>query len=533
MIFCGDFCSFFLSNFGMILSMKTQEKSLPIITETDSATLQSMLLESYKENAFLEEQVAWFTRQLFGKKSEKIVSDINIMQLEFEGFSAKEMSGSAPEESTSNPKQSTRRKQVRDGKDAIKLPPNLPVKTIFIDIPEADKICKETGLPLVRIGEEVTYKLAHIPGSYFIKEIVRPKYANPNIEEQGIIYAPLPTTIFPKCRADDSLLADIIVKKFADHLPLYRISEILGRENIDISRKLLSQWVVRCGFELAPLYNEMLKKVLKSGNIFVDESPVDFQTNNGIQKGYMWVIVGGNEKNPPYRVYDFAENRCHKHIFETLKNYKGMLHSDKYGAYVTLSKDGKITWSPCWAHIRRYFFEVESGDLEFCKWVLRKIRYLYMLERVAWSRSSEERLKIRREKEIPIIDEIIKKIKEKDATNGCLPKSKFSKALNYFIGLIPHLKNYTQHAYAHLDNNVAERAIRPLAIGRKNWLFFGSLNAGECSAVIFSLIQTCRGLDINPREYLEDIFRRLPDHNAQKLEELLPDQWLLNRQKAT
>ena len=278
------------------------------------------------------------------------------------------------------------------------------------------RILELRGLPLQKIGEERTYKLAHKPGSYFVKEFIRPKYANSNKEEQEVFCAELPTTIFPKSKADDSLLAEVLVKK--------------------------------------------------------------------------------------------------------------------YRAYVTLSKNGDIIWMPCWAHIRRYFFEVESGDLDFCNWILRQIRYLYMLERVAWSRSQEERIKIRQEKEGPIIDLLIKKIKERAIKGDYLPKSKFSKALNYFIGLIPHLKNYTNHEFTRIDNNVAERAVRPLAIGRKNWLFFGSLEAGHHASVIISIIQTCRGLNINPREYLEDIFKRLPDYNAKKVYELLPDQWLSNRQKS-
>ena len=509
--------------------MKTLEKPPLDTPKTELEILRAehaALQVSYSE---VKERLSWLLRQLFGKKSEKVTSGVSSsMQLEFEGFSVETLT--SPIQPDPEPK--PRRKPVRDGKDSIKLPADLPVKTTIIDIPEEDKICKETGLPLVKIGEEITYKLSHTPGSYFIKEFIRFKYANPNREEQGVFCADLPSTIFPKCRADDSVLADILVKKFADHLPLYRISEIMGRDNIGISRKLLSQWVMHCGAALTPLYNEMVKKVISSGNIYVDESPINVQAKGGIQKGYMWVIVGGNESNPPYRIYDFSENRCHDHIFNILHDYKGTLHSDKYGAYVTLAKQEYIIWNPCFAHIRRYFFEVESGDVKFCEWVLRQIRYLYMLERVAWNRSPEERLKIRQEKEVPIIDELIKKIKERFDKLDYLPKSKFRKALNYFIGLIPYLKNYTKHANSRIDNNLAERAIRPLTIGRKNWLFFGSLDAGQHSAVIFSLIQTCRGLGINPREYLEDVFRRLMDHNSQKLEELLPDQWLLARQKS-
>src|SRR5690606_20728300 len=151
--------------------------------------------------------------------------------------------------------------------------------------------------------------------------------------------------------------------------------------------------------------------------------------------------------------------------------------------------------------------------------------YLFMFERIAWTRSEEERLRIRQEKELPIIEELIKAIKDRLVKGEILPKSKFKAALGYFCGLIPYMKNYTKHAWARLDNNVAERAVRPLAIGRKNWLFVGNEDGGEAAGIILSLIQTCRALSINPREYLEDVMRRLMSHNSKKLSELLPDCW--------
>lgn len=152
-----------------------------------------------------------------------------------------------------------------------------------------------------------------------------------------------------------------------------------------------------------------------------------------------------------------------------------------------------------------------------------------MLERVAWNRSKEERLKIRKTKEEPIIDEILEAIKRRLIEGKILPKSNFKKALGYILSLSVYVKNYINHSEARLDNNVAERAIRPLAIGRKNWMFIGSEESGKAAAVLLSLIQTCRGLDINPREYLEDVMRRIMSHNSQKLFELLPDQWAKNR----
>ncbi len=487
---------------------------------------QKEIAELRFENLYLKEQLDWFKRQIFGQKSERIARDLDKAQMLFEGFDVPQASN---KEKTQTVPAHERRKPRRDGQDAIVIPEDLPVKTVILDIPDAEKVCKETGVSLVHIGNETTHKLAHEPGSYYIKEIIRPKYAHPQKPEDGVLTAELPDSLISKCRADESLLAEVVVQKFADHMPLYRIAESMGRVDIQISRKLLSQWMIRCGLALKPLYEVMLELILKGGNVFIDESPVKLQAKEKCKTGYMWVIVGGNESNPAYRVYDFRTNRCHDHVLDILEGYRGGLHSDKYDAYLKLAQEKVITWFPCWVHIRRKFFEAESGDLALRGWVLRKLKYLFMLEKVAWARSPEERLRIRQEKEVPIIDELIQKIKDRLVTGNLLPKSKFREALGYFCGLIPYLKNYTKYPFARLDNNVAERAIRPLTIGRKNWLFFGSENGGEAGAILLSFVQTCRGLGINPREYLEDIFRRLMGHSARKLEELLPDRWLLSR----
>jgi transposase len=484
--------------------------------------LQKENVELRAKIIYLEEQLTWLKRQIFGQKSEHIVSGMS-EQLQFEGF--ENLEKNTKEELQTVPSHQ-RRKPKRNGQDAITLSPDLPVKTVILDIPEKEKFCKETGIPLVKIGEEKTHKLAHEPGSYFIKEIIRPKYAHPQKSELGILTSELPESILTKCQADDSLLAEVITKKFSDHLPLYRIAEIMSREGVGISRKLLSQWVVRCGMALKPLYEEMVRKILSGENIYIDETPVKLLAEGKCNTGYVWVVVGGNESNPPYRIYDFRNNHCHSNVLDILQGYRGHLHSDKYAAYQKLAEQKMITWHPCWSHVRRKFFESESGDPPFRDWVLRKIRYLFMLEKIAWSRSPEERLKIRQDKEAPIIDELIERIKKRLIDGKLLPQSKFRTALGYFCGLIPYLKNYTKYPFARLDNNVAERAVRPLAIGRKNWLFFGSEDGAEAGSILLSFVQTCRGLGINPRAYLEDIFRRLMGHNAQKLEELLPDQWL-------
>ena len=506
-----------------IKSLQNQlvEKDL-IIAEFDRK-----IVERDHKIAYLEEQIEWLKRQIFGKRSERIISDVNQEQLQFDGLA--ELDKEEPLSKTISEHQ--RKKTNRNGQDKIQLPSDLPVETVILDLSEEEKICKETGIALVKIGEEVTFKIAHRPGSYYLKEIIRPKYAHPQKEEAGILTALMPDAIIPKCRADESLLAEIVVKKFSDHLPLYRIAEIMSRDHVIINRRVLSQWVVRLGFELKPLYDVMKQKILESGNIFIDESPVKILASPHTRQGYMWTVVGGQGSDPPYRIYDFKEDRRHNHVWEILGDYQGILHSDKFGAYEKFVKRDGIVWTPCWAHIRRKFFEAEAGDRELREWVLNQIQELFKLEESAWLQPDEDRLKIRQLQEIPIINAMIERIKKRLIEGKILPKSKFKTALGYFCSLIPHIKNYTLHPYARIDNNVAERAIRPLAIGRKNWMFFGSPESGQSGAVLLSLVQTCRGLKINPREYLEDVFRRLPGLNQLRIEELLPDQWQQARKK--
>jgi transposase len=494
------------------------------MTAAAKVTIESLkkeLAEQCAEILYLKEQIAWLTRQIFGKKSERIV-DANSEQLKFDGF---ENAGQQKAETQTIPAHE-RKKRTSTGEDTIKLPDDLPVETTVIDVPEEEKVCKETGVALQKIGEEVSHKLAHRPGSYFLKRIIRPKYAHPKQEEKGVITAPMPDSLLPKCRADESLLADIITRKFVEHLPLYRIAEAFSRDGIIISRRLLSQWVVAVGIALRQLYHAMKERILQSDRLHIDESPVDIFDSPKMSQGFMWVLVGGVGADPPYRLYDFYENRKHENAEKILGSYSGIIHSDKYGAYETYIRKNGNVWCPCWAHIRRKFYEAEMGDPALRTWVLEQIQQLFAIEEIAWTLHPLERIQLRQSQAVPIIDALIDRIKKRLTVGIILPKSKFKEALGYFCSLIPYLKNYTQHASARLDNNPAERAIRPLAIGRKNWLFFGSVQSGEAAATLLSLVQTCRALNINPRTYLEDVCRRIMGHSAQKLYELLPDEWL-------
>jgi len=500
---------------------------------------QDLLQEKDRQISSLQEQVTllteqldWLKKQLFGARSERIVGDLGQQSLPF--AEAEATAGPAPE--TIEEIRYQRHHAVKNrGADTISYPDDLPVERRILDLPEDEKICAETGEPLVRIGEEVTRKLARKAEQFFVIEYVRPKYASRRNPDQGVLTATLPDSIIDRCPADESLLASILVAKFADHLPLYRQAQILRRSEVRISRQTLSKWVLSLGAGLAPLYEVMKTRVLESGVIFVDESPISLQTpgKGRCKKAYMWVYAGGGGGDPPYRFFEFRTSRSHAHVEQTLQEYQGVLHSDKYAAYEKLAKREEIRWCPCLAHVRRKFVEAEGGDPALRRRILRKIRHLFMLERVAWARSPEERLRIRREIEQPVLESLTAIVKERMLAGGLLPKAKFSQALNYYLDLAPHFANYLNHPDARLDNNVAERAIRPLTIGRKNWMFVGSETGGQASATILSLIQTCRNLGINPQEYLEDILRRIMGHPARQIEQLLPDRWLAARQKNT
>ncbi|MBN2428146.1 MAG: IS66 family transposase, partial [Deltaproteobacteria bacterium] len=375
------------------------------------------------QNTLLKEQLAWLTKQIFGSKSERIVADLDGQpSLDFGDL----LSSDPPEEKTEEIHYTRRKPSKNRGADTITYPDDLPVTRIVLDLSPEDKVCPETGKPLVCIGEEISRKLARKAEQFYIIEYVRPKYAAPKNPDLGVRTASLPDAVINRCPADESLLAFILTAKFADHLPLYRLVEILGRSDVRISRQTLCKWVLTLGAALIPLYDTMKDHILKSGVIFADESPIRMQIQGlgRCRQAYMWVYTGGGGGDPPYRFFEFRPNRSHVHPEETLKDFQGLLHSDKYGAYEKLADREDIVWCPCMAHVRRKFVEAESGDPELRRHILRKIRHLFLLERVAWKRLPEERLRIRQEKEKPILVDLTKMVEERLLAGKLLPKSK-------------------------------------------------------------------------------------------------------------
>lgn len=486
----------------------------------------SEVKELKSEIAYLKEQLEWFKRQLFGQKSERFVDEFSNqpeLGLEVTQEEVEEEIEEVP---------AHKRKKSRKGisLNRFEIPDDLPRQEIFIDVDEKDKFCPETGEALVEFRKEECEKLAYKPGSYFVKKYIRPVYKSKSSCSPTITCASLPEMPIEKCRVDVTLLAFILVQKFADHLPLYRIEEIMKRSGINIQRQTLCGWVLKLGELLEPLYDEMFNQVLNGDRLFTDATGMNYlMKGKGSQKGNMWVYCGGEAENPakdpPYLLYEFSENGDHHHTLSRLDKFSGLMHSDAHGAYDKTAQREDIQWQLCLAHARRKFENANGAAPQLRDKVLKLFRELFKNEREAWQMNADQRLKFRQVKQAPIINEVLSICKENLLSGDFTPSMKITKAFQYMYKRKEHCRTFLENPMAVIDNNFSERTVKPLVIGRKNWLFLGNKNSGKSTATILSLVQTCRHLKVNPYDYLVDVLPRIMNHNSQKIGELLPDKW--------
>ena len=471
----------------------------------------------------LKEQLAWFQRQVFGRKSERIVGQPGTTDF-LPGLEPEEPE--EPEEEAAEVAAHTRRQTPRKGSCTLELPDSLERVERTVDVPEAERILPD-GSPMVRIGEDRSEKLAVRPEEFFVLVTVRPRYAAPGQPGLGVLQEPMPGTLIEGSKFDASFIAFVVEEKLAFHMPLYRIQEKLAGRGIRVTRQSLSGVLKTAGERVLPLCDLMTERLFAQKYIFTDSTPVSILDKRKCRTGQVYTYVGGLPNAPPYHVYQFCEDREHRHPTDFLKLFEGVFHADAFAAYETLHADpGRdVRWAACWAHARRYFENATFGDEEFRQWVLRHMRYLFMFERVAWKRKPEERLRIRREHEKPVVEAIFQRLREAVSSPKLLPRSKMATAVCYMLPREENFTLYLRDPNVRMENNTAERSLRKLTIGRKNWMFLGSAAAGKSMAALFSLVQTCRALKIRPWEYLTDIFGRLLDHPASRLEELLPDRW--------
>ena len=497
----------------------------------ENEALRAEVAELRGELARFAEQLAWFQRQVFGRKSERITDLPGTTGL-LPGFALPEPEPH-PEEEPKPVAAHTRRRSRRAGSCTLELPDSLERVERLIDVPEPERTLSD-GSSLARIGEDRSEKLAYRAAEYYVLVTVRPKYALPGEPGLGVVQEPMPGTLVEGSKFDTSFLAHLVEEKFAFHMPLYRIEEKLGGRGIRVTRQALAGVLATCGERVGPLFRLMVERTLGQGCIFTDDTPVRLQDKGKCREARVWTYVGGLPNAPPYHVYQFSEDRSHRHPIGFLEHFAGTIHADAFGAYEKLHADPHrpIQWAACWAHARRKFENAWNGGEDLCAWVLRHMRYLFLYERVAWARGPEERLRIRTERETPIVAEIFRRLREALRAPGLLPKSKTAEAIGYMLPREANFTLYLADPDLRMDNNPAERSLRKLTIGRKNWLFVGSPRAGDSMAALLSLVQTCRAMDIRPWEYLADLFARLLDHPASRLEELLPDQWKAARDEA-
>ena len=480
-----------------------------------------------------EHTIAILQKALFGPRSERIVdpdenqgvfeSILNeVDKLNGENETVPETSGQ--ENQSFLPRRRKKRSSLQD-----LVPDNLPKEEVVIDIPESEKTAPD-GTTLKKIGEERVEKLAYRPGSWYLKVFIYPKYAHPNDALAGIKKAPAPDFAIPGGIFDESFLAWIAYDKCSMHLPLYRQEEAMRCAGINISRQTLSHLYLKSAGLLKPLYELMIRKILSRDIIFTDDTPVRMLApgTGKTRKTYMWVYVGGG-CGPPYRVFEFTLKRNGKCPKKFLKDFKGYVHADAFNGFDQVFACEDITECSCWMHVRRKYIDSLDAPVELRKQVLRLIRNLYRYERAIKNRDREKErdfiLKIRKEKIGPLIDKVFNLTAEALKTGQVLPESNFAGAISYMHNLGDTLKTFLENPYLSPDNGESERALRPLTVGRKNWLFAGSENGGEATAILLSLIQTCRVMNINPSVYLEDVLRRINSHPYNRLEELLPGNW--------
>ena len=471
-----------------------------------------------EEHAELLETLALLRRYLFGPRRERCADDPDqghLFDLPAEP-GPEPLEPAPPDDATpprARPARSPRRARFE----------HLPHIRIEHDLTEAEKTCSCCGAPKVRIGEDESRELEFIPARLEVRVHVLPKYACSKCRD-GVASPPVPPKPTPGGMAGPGLVAFVVVSKFADHLPLYRLEDILTRHGVYLSRSTLGDWVRDAAAVLEPLAALQRDLVLQSPVIWTDDTPVTVLGGEqpGSTKGRFWAYIGDDEH--PYTVYDFTMSRSRDGPAAFLSDYRGFLQADAYGGYdgIFLGSDGGIEEVACWAHARRKFYDARSNAPRQANEILEWIRQLYDIEDRALGWPAAERRALRQRESVPILDRIEAKLDE--LTGRVLPKSAIGKAVTYARNQWAALRRYTSDGRLTIDNNVSERTLRLQAIGRKNWEFVGSAEAGPRAAVLFTILAGAKRHHLEPWAYLRDVLLRLSAGETD-LASLLPDRW--------
>ena len=477
----------------------------------ENRQLQERVIEAEERVASLSQELAELKRLVFGTKSERFEPTASEDQLPlFEG---------APV--TSPPREVTRTRTIDVAKPKRKpfrqvLPGHLPRETIIIE-PEVDTS------QLRKIGEEISETLDYRPGKLVVVSRVRPRYVDPARQERGVLIGDLPARPLEKAIAEPGLLAHTLISKYVDHLPYYRQIEQFKREGITLPSSTIGGWGTASADLLRPLYDQLADRVRQSGYIQADETPIavqDRKKKGKTHRGYYWVYLAPLEG---LVCMDYQKGRGRDGPGEFLKGFRGALQCDGYAAYEVYDNNAEVTTYNCWAHGRRHFFEAQDNAPELAEEALSEIARLYEIERRLRGASAtpDARCRVRQKKALPILESFKRWLE----ANPGLPQSPWGKAVSYTLMRWEKLIRYTEDGRIEIDNNLVENAIRPIALGRKNYLFAGSHAAAQRAAVIYSLLATCKIHEINPQEWLTDVLSRIATHPMKQIDELLPHRW--------
>ena len=415
--------------------------------------------------------------------------------------------------------------ETRDTEARPRRQPAVKVLEMVTErIEPAEKVCAHCGRAKGEIGCEKSERFEYIPAKIIRHEILRPKLACP-CGESGVSIAPLPPQVMEQGQAGASLVAQVLLSKYVDHLPLYRQQQQFARLGLNFPRQTLGDWVEKGAAWLQPLVREMKRELLAGDYLQVDETPVrvlDPEVPDRCATGWLWVAgrPGGEV------IFEFHSGRGKEPGQALLGDFKGYLQRDGYGVYSSLAKDNRsLIGVGCWAHARRKFVEALEERPQEAGVIVTEVRKLYLIERHARDEglTPDQRKQLRAEKSAPILAALQPQLEA--LLPGSLPQSPLGKAVKYALAEWGPLTRYLADGRLEIDNNLTENALRPSAVGKKNWLFIGHPDAGWRSAVIYSIIASCSRCGIEPLEYLRDVLQRLPTMKQSDLHTLLPRNW--------
>jgi len=503
--------------------------ALPDLNKLDSAALKALVIEQHAEllshKAELASQkseidslkllIVKLKRMQFGTSSEKLARHIDQLELRLEDLETSRAAESvlAARESIARLRQPVRRT----------LPAELPRETHTL-LPE-ETVCPDCGGALDRLGEDVSEMLEYVPARFKVIRTVRPKLSCTRCDR--IVQQPAPHRPIARGLAGPGLLAHVLVAKYSDHLPLYRQSEMYEREGVEIERSTLADWVGGASRTLEPLVDALRQYVLRATKVHGDDIPVPvLAPGNGKTKtGRLWTYVRDDRPagstEPPAVWFAYSPDRKSERPFDHLRGFRGTLQADAYAGFNRLYEQGVVVEAACWAHVRRKFHDLyEAHKSPIAEEALRRIAALYGIEKEIRGRPPDERLQVRHARARPLLDAL--RVWLNEILSKVSKKSEVAEAIHYALGRWTPLLRYCADGRLEIDNNAAERALRCVALGRKNFLFAGSNAGGERAAAMYSLIGTAKLNGIDPEAYLSDVLARIADHPINRIEQLLP-----------